>query len=140
MRMVLTSYWKALEEKAIPEPENIATCAKNGPEIICNKCDTIVFKKNVANPTETTSEILPDIGSKSVSPGKKVEYYWSVTHMLDFENIGFTKPTAYKKDGEIMTNIRYLTCAGCDIGPIGYEAFGGVKFYIAADRVRYKVL
>lgn len=56
--------------------------------------------------------------------------------LLDFENIGFTKPknpdSVYRAE-----KLRYLICAGCDIGPIGYEALGGNQFFIAADRVRY---
>ena len=49
--------------------------------------------------------------------------------MMNFENIGFSKPA----DG-----LKYLLCADCDLGPLGFQDVGSNTFYIAANRVRYQ--
>jgi hypothetical protein len=48
--------------------------------------------------------------------------------MMAFENIGFTKET----EG----SLRYLCCAECEIGPLGYALDN--LFCIVADRVTYR--
>lgn len=83
-------------------------------------------------------QILPDVGNKVYEQKDPVEYYWAVFQMLDFENIGFLRPADLGTESG-QRKIRYLICAGCDIGPIGYEAIGGKQFLIAANRVGYDV-
>ncbi|OZJ06891.1 hypothetical protein BZG36_00253 [Bifiguratus adelaidae] len=38
--------------------------------------------------------------------------YWKVQNMMTFENIGFSKT---------VDNVKYLSCADCDLGPLGYH-------------------
>ncbi|KAJ2691364.1 hypothetical protein IWW39_000049 [Coemansia spiralis] len=68
-------------------------------------------------------------------PGEEPkEYYWMVTDVMAFDNVG----VSHTKDG-----IKYLSCADCDLAPIGYHdtqvAVGDkTEYLIATDRVAYK--
>jgi hypothetical protein len=57
--------------------------------------------------------------------------HWVVEDMFDFENVGFTKPV---EDG-----VKYLICADCERGPIGWHQPADVpnEFFIACNRVNY---
>ena len=61
-----------------------------------------------------------------------------------FENIGFSKtlPTD-GSSGEQSGGpqpIKLLTCAECDLGPLGWveEGSSGMTYWLVADRVGYK--
>lgn len=57
------------------------------------------------------------------------EFFWTVSDMMAFENIGFSK----NKEG-----IKYLICADCEVGPLGYHDTSErpLKYYIAIERCR----
>lgn len=48
--------------------------------------------------------------------------------MFTFQNVGFTNTVGENK---------YLTCADCDAGPIGYYNIPSKKSYIALSRVQH---
>lgn len=47
--------------------------------------------------------------------------------MFDFENIGFT----HTKDG-----VKYLICANCEAGPVGYLCPETKNHFVAVSRVK----
>lgn len=50
--------------------------------------------------------------------------------MMDFENVGFSKTVGTTK---------YLSCADCDLGPIGYHDTTNPKeFVISIKRAKYR--
>lgn len=56
--------------------------------------------------------------------------YWLVIDMFTFENVGFTKTVGTTK---------YLICADCEIGPIGFVNLEDKsKHYVALSRVKYR--
>ncbi|KAF4521590.1 hypothetical protein B566_EDAN001310 [Ephemera danica] len=57
-----------------------------------------------------------------------VKHFWLVPNMFTFENIGFT---------HTVGDIKYLACADCDVGPIGWSDTKSQQSYIALNRVRY---
>lgn len=60
-------------------------------------------------------------------PHECVSDFWTVEKMYDFENVGFSMA---------FGNIKYLICADCEIGPIGYHDVGVVdRFHIATCRI-----
>ncbi|BGO95019.1 hypothetical protein NBRC10512_006517 [Rhodotorula toruloides] len=98
--------------------------------------------------------------------------YWSVSSPLAFENIGFSRNAAPPSSSTSSTSsapatIKYLTCADCDHGPLGWhdtegrdlgmevqaeneareggqggagpEVRKGREFLLAVERVRYRV-
>ena len=58
--------------------------------------------------------------------------YWLVGDMWTFENVGFSNT---------VENIKYLTCADCEVGPIGWHDIRDkTKYYISLDRVQEEKL
>ena len=57
-----------------------------------------------------------------------IEDCWLVGDMYTFENISVTK---------LANNVKYLACANCDRGPIGWVDISTLKSYIALSRVRH---
>ncbi len=56
--------------------------------------------------------------------------FWKLTNMMDFENVGFCNT---------VENIKYLCCADCEVGPIGFhDITERNQFYIAVNRVDYQ--
>lgn len=54
--------------------------------------------------------------------------FWVVDDMFTFENIGFSNAVG---------DFKYLICADCDMGPIGYHSLSTKKNYIALVRVKH---
>lgn len=55
--------------------------------------------------------------------------WWVVDKISHFENIA----VSYK-----VENIKYLACADCENGPVGYHDLTTGKSYIAHERVLHK--
>lgn len=61
--------------------------------------------------------------------GETLSKHWLVRDIMDFENIGFTN---------VRGTIRYLACADCEVGPIGWHDITNKKeVYLTAARVQY---
>ena len=59
--------------------------------------------------------------------GETVKECWLVNDMFTFENVGFSNTVGTTK---------YLICADCEIGPVGWHDVQDQKsFYIALNRV-----
>lgn len=64
------------------------------------------------------------------SESENVEDFWMVDNMFAFENVGFSNTVGTTK---------YLTCADCEIGPIGWHDVNNkTEFFIAMSRVRHE--
>lgn len=59
---------------------------------------------------------------------EELSLFWMVTDMLMFENVGFSNTVG---------NNKYLTCADCEAGPIGYYDLSSKKSYVALSRVKH---
>lgn len=76
---------------------------------------------------------LPLMHQKSKTPVADVEaeplgHYWKVDDMFTFENIGFS---------HTVENCKYLICADCEMGPVGYHDVTTKCCYIALKRVKH---
>lgn len=68
------------------------------------------------------------IGSEPV--GDQLISQWLVKDMFHFENVGFSKT--------VNSCEKYLVCADCEIGPIGWTDVNNQKeYYVSAERVCY---
>lgn len=56
-----------------------------------------------------------------------IKEFFHVENMYTFENIGFTHTVA---------NYKYLSCADCDSGPVGYYDMNTKHSYVAIPRVQ----
>ena len=77
---------------------------------------------------------LPHIKKKSEDQkpedGETLTDFWVVNDMYSFDNVGFSKTVG---------TVKYLTCADCEIGPIGFhDTEVKDEFYIAVDRVQHE--
>ena len=77
---------------------------------------------------------LPDMTTKyeigTQPTGDTLKKFWLVQDMYDFENVGFSKT--------INGTEKYLICADCEIGPIGWhDTKASKEFFVSAERVRY---
>lgn len=55
--------------------------------------------------------------------------FWIIDDMFTFENIGFSHQVG---------NYKYLICADCEMGPVGYHDIETKKCYIALKRVKHE--
>ena len=78
--------------------------------------------KNKKAPSLTETD-----GSLTEGSGDNLAAHWLVDDMYTFENVGFTNDVG---------RIKYLICADCEIGPIGWHCLDDKKsFYVAVERV-----
>ena len=61
---------------------------------------------------------------------ENLNQFYVVDDMFEFENIGFTKSV----DND---TIKYLICADCEVGPLGFQCISTKKNYIALARVKH---
>ncbi|GAU96329.1 hypothetical protein RvY_07790 [Ramazzottius varieornatus] len=63
-------------------------------------------------------------------PGEVLHDFWMVKDMYTFENVGFS---------HAVGKLKYLTCADCEVGPIGYHDMEKLnEFFVAWSRVGEK--
>ncbi|CAG8485568.1 8188_t:CDS:2 [Ambispora leptoticha] len=107
-----------------PKAELITENALNALDIYCPQplCQSFILRQNLGSWVE-----------KPKGKHEELQPYWRLTEMMDFENIGFLKTVE-------LTGIKYLICADCDFGPLGYHETNAPEneYFIAADFVRYK--
>ncbi|XP_053676325.1 guanine nucleotide exchange factor MSS4 homolog [Anopheles nili] len=101
--------------------------ARNKTNVKCCHCDSLILKPTNAEFVNTEFE-LPMEGCKEKDDTKEtLRHFWEVTDIYTFENIGFTNTVNDKK---------YLICADCHKGPIGYFDLATKISYVALSRVK----
>ncbi|KAJ8962503.1 hypothetical protein NQ318_000893 [Aromia moschata] len=104
---------------------------KNLRSVKCKFCNSVILTPGTA--TFTTFEFqLPLIKQTKIAGANPetecVSLFWSVNDMFTFQNVGFSNTVASTK---------YLTCADCEAGPIGYHDIPSKMSYVALSRVRH---
>ncbi|KAI8339168.1 Mss4-like protein, partial [Chlamydoabsidia padenii] len=113
---------------------------KNKADLLCPKdgCQCVILRKNTAVLIERDGSklSLPEtslpVGSSVDQENDKDEtHFWCLSDMMDFDNVGFSKT---------IGTIKYLSCADCDIGPIGYHdtADSPKEYLVSIKRARYR--
>lgn len=59
---------------------------------------------------------------------ESVKDFWQVDDIYHFYNVGFSNTVG---------DTKYLTCADCDAGPIGYHDIPSKISYVALSRVKH---
>uniref|UniRef100_G3N5T4 Guanine nucleotide exchange factor MSS4 n=1 Tax=Gasterosteus aculeatus aculeatus TaxID=481459 RepID=G3N5T4_GASAC len=106
---------------------------KNSKTVLCQRCGSKVLCPGMAVFAEKEL-FLPSMRKKSglsttegSVEGDTLTAHWFVDDMYTFENVGFTKDVG---------RIKYLICADCEIGPIGWHSLDDKKsFYVALERL-----
>ncbi|XP_076358310.1 RAB interacting factor STRAT [Tachypleus tridentatus] len=114
---------------SLPDMFKEALTSKNESTFTCQKCPSIILKPGLAS-TTNIEQFLPFMyqeTSSSAPDGETVKQFWCVDDIYSFENVGFSSTVG---------KIKYLTCADCEIGPIGWHDLLSKKSYIAPNRVK----
>ncbi|EAA10267.3 guanine nucleotide exchange factor MSS4 homolog [Anopheles arabiensis] len=109
---------------------------KNKTNVKCDRCGSLILKSTNSD-YDTTEFVLPLAKQKRQPVEQEAEEFttetlkdfWMVKDMYTFENIGFSNT---------VDNRKYLTCADCEVGPIGYHDLETKKSYIALARVKHE--
>lgn len=155
---LLPSFARGIEE--VSESAAGSSVATNKHDLLCPRqgCGSIILKDNVATLVERESVVLEpaNMHNSPLPPmptPPALQKWWRVTpNAMAFENIGFSKSieshgmrflscifsSALNSfiDGK---RLKLLSCAECDLGPLGWCAEGGSEFWLASTRVGYRV-
>ncbi|GIY23981.1 guanine nucleotide exchange factor MSS4 [Caerostris extrusa] len=109
---------------------DVNTEGKNVKQIKCQMCPSIILVPGIASLVAHEFK-LPDLQKKEgkeKAPDNSVNKYWCVDNMYAFENVGFSKTV----DG-----VKYLICADCEIGPIGWHDLNTKLSYVSVSKISY---
>lgn len=70
----------------------------------------------------------PPAANAAELESENLNQYWLVNDMFTFENIGFSNT---------VENTKYLICADCEMGPVGYHDIVTKNCFIALKRVKH---
>ncbi|XP_030748199.1 guanine nucleotide exchange factor MSS4 homolog isoform X2 [Sitophilus oryzae] len=102
---------------------------RNKRVIKCKFCSSVILTPSSASFTRLEYK-LPHIrqtkGSESDPETEDIIHFWAVEDMMTFYNVGFSNTVG---------NTKYLTCADCEAGPIGYHDIPSKMSYVALSRV-----
>ncbi|VDI26953.1 guanine nucleotide exchange factor MSS4-like [Mytilus galloprovincialis] len=114
------------------EQNDFSEDGKNRTKIFCERCSSLVLLPKSAMYCKSEF-FMPHMKKKKEgldSNGEKLSDFWKVGDMFTFENVGFCNT---------VDNIKYLVCADCEVGPIGWHDISDkTAYYIALDRVVHK--
>ncbi|KAJ2054960.1 hypothetical protein GGI03_006445, partial [Coemansia sp. RSA 2337] len=105
--------------------------------VLQSKTATLVQRKPRKKLPEIASDLfkspdIPEVVKRMMSTPKsdekpKDDYYWMVTDIMAFDNVGVSR---------IVDGIKYLSCADCDLAPIGYH---DTAITSADDKMEYLI-
>ncbi|KAG8736293.1 hypothetical protein FRC10_009478 [Ceratobasidium sp. 414] len=121
------------------------TTQYNAHKLTCPReaCGSLILSRGVgvwhdpASPSAPHPEIFsapaPDFPAP-LPPLNQPSGWWLITPSpMQFENIGFSRAVGG------AGGIKYLSCAECDLGPLGWCVEGGpTEFWLSAGRVGYR--
>uniref|UniRef100_A0A1B6DET8 Mss4-like protein n=1 Tax=Clastoptera arizonana TaxID=38151 RepID=A0A1B6DET8_9HEMI len=118
-------------KNGIPSLENLIEEGKNKENTFCNLCSCRILNSGNGILKEVEFR-LPDMMKKAKCnedhTSEEITHVWLVNDMLSFENIGVSKS---------VNGIKYLTCADCEMGPIGWMDLETNISYLAITRVKH---
>ncbi|KAG8700461.1 hypothetical protein FRC09_005948 [Ceratobasidium sp. 395] len=143
-----TSFTSPSTDLTYTDPDQ--TTQYNTHKLTCPReaCGSLILSRGVGvwhDPTSTSTSTPshPDIFSTPapdfpapLPPPDQPSRWWLITpSQMQFENIGFSRAVG----GE--GGIKYLSCAECDLGPLGWCAERGpTEFWVNAGRVGYRAV
>lgn len=123
---------------------------KNKYDLTCPRtgCGSIILKSDVGMWVEGAGvemddpnrPVHPELTPLPLPPA--TVHWWLITPSpMEFENIGFTRAVR-SNVGETSgptKKLKFLICAECDLGPLGWTEEGGKEFWLACSRVKYNI-
>jgi len=125
----------------------------NKVDLLCPRpgCTSVILKSDIAKLTERPSvkldnpaklpppELLPHLPSSIVPI-----WTWKIgppANPMVFENIGFSRNLPAQPSSTNPAILKLLTCAECDLGPLGWceEGGEGMVYWLACNRIGYRI-
>uniref|UniRef100_A0A915INC7 Uncharacterized protein n=1 Tax=Romanomermis culicivorax TaxID=13658 RepID=A0A915INC7_ROMCU len=114
----------------------------NKSNVKCRFCSCVILAPASATLSDDFQTPLPEMTAKGSNLASHsttttntdfplstpLKYFWSVDDIFKFENCGFSNTV----DGR-----KFLICADCEMGPIGFQDLDSKMCHIALDRVSY---
>ncbi|TXT04852.1 hypothetical protein VHUM_03935 [Vanrija humicola] len=124
-----------------------ADALTNSRKLYCPRggCGAVILQPGAGEWLEAEPGILPAApGSPFPAESTTVGYWYVRGSPFAFDNIGFSRPDAaaalpdYAPGvAEAGGKVKWLICAECDLGPLGWSFEGGSEAWLAVDRLRY---
>ncbi|RSH83994.1 hypothetical protein EHS25_005239 [Saitozyma podzolica] len=119
---------------------------RNAGRVYCFRqgCGSLIILPETGELVETDVPVLPEDPASPFPPTPATPSYWRVPTPFSFENIGYSRPdatTSIPPSSPGMDTakgkVKWLICAECDLGPVGWSFEGGKESWVAVERVRY---
>ncbi|KAK9892264.1 hypothetical protein WA026_019065 [Henosepilachna vigintioctopunctata] len=111
--------------------ENEISDGRNTRAVKCSYCQSAILSPAAGTfmRNEFHLPLMKQIKTSELNPEKElISSFWLVPDMYTFQNVGFSNTVGTTK---------FLVCADCEAGPIGYHDLQNGKSYIALSRVRH---
>jgi len=142
---LLSSFPKGIED--VTAGADSSTQITNKYDLLCPRegCGSVILKKNATTFVEGDAvqfDPSAELGqnphfSSLPTPPAKVRWWKITPDAMAFENIGFSRAV-----GGLLSpagkKMKLLSCADCDLGPLGWCEEVGTEFWLVADRVGYR--
>ncbi|KJA18247.1 hypothetical protein HYPSUDRAFT_145216 [Hypholoma sublateritium FD-334 SS-4] len=128
----------------IQSADEASGTSRNKHDLLCPraKCGSLILRAGVGKWVERASVQMEPLGTQSPdlaalpTPPETAQWWLITPSPMEFENVGFTRPV--QSLTELGRKIKLLTCAECDLGPLGWSQEGGTEFWLACSRVAYR--
>ncbi|KAK4685173.1 guanine nucleotide exchange factor, partial [Tremellales sp. Uapishka_1] len=125
--------------------QHITSAPKNTMKLYCFRpqCSSVILQPVAGEFIQAEDPVLPHDPTSPFPPTEQKGYFYVPTHFT-FDNIGFSRPdlavtlppSTPGLEGE-EKKVKWLICAECDMGPLGWNFEGEQGCWIDCERVRY---
>ncbi|WVQ82896.1 hypothetical protein IAT38_005032 [Cryptococcus sp. DSM 104549] len=148
---LLTSSPASVPSSDVPSAES-QQGRTNTRKVYCprEECGSVIMQPGVGAWVEVDGPVLPQDPSSPfpaphLLPSSRYPLWYIPTGPFAFDNIGFSRPdasTALPAHAPTPTSgaggkVKWLICAECDLGPVGWSYEGAQDCWVAVERVRY---
>ncbi|XP_031782412.1 guanine nucleotide exchange factor MSS4 homolog [Nasonia vitripennis] len=104
---------------------------KNAEVIYCAYCPSKILNPGAATFVNIDFALPHMLRKRDEDTDKRepISDYWLVDEINNFENIGVSHK---------VENVKYLACADCEKGPVGWHDLATFRSYIALSRVKHQ--
>ncbi len=103
---------------------------KNAYQLTCLRCDSKILPPKMGTYEENAFDLHVMTKTSAEEKSTQTLRQWiRVEDMFDFDNVGFSKDVG---------DIKYLVCADCEVGPVGYHTVKDKKCFVALARVKHQ--
>ncbi|XP_034230154.1 guanine nucleotide exchange factor MSS4 homolog [Thrips palmi] len=115
--------------QSVPDMEALIKDGSNKSALTCLHCPSRILNASVGTYVEKEFSLpaMTKLKSQTDTENHVLKDFWKVSDMFHFENVGFS----HTADG-----VKYLTCADCEMGPIGWHDLQTKENFVALCRVK----